>query len=284
MLLTLGEKIKRARTEQGITQSQLCGDFITRNMLSKIENGNAVPSLPTIEYIAGELDIPIGYFLSDSGEFAYRKEKLLPRIKNEFRARNYRECIRLCESLPDGDDEINYILSYSYCRLAAEHYRAGSFSEAKSMFECAAAYSEKTIYDSGRLKQTSEAYIELMSGADITVHDRDIEAMIYISVISAVPEKIDAAGENAVNGICDILVKDKVYNKHLNARLEMAKGGYSAAKELLLSAIADGGGYSVQVRCMLYADLEECCTHTGDFETAYNCTKLRFELKAAMDG
>ena len=38
--MTLGEKIKAARKEKGMTQSSLCAEKITRNMLSEIECGN----------------------------------------------------------------------------------------------------------------------------------------------------------------------------------------------------------------------------------------------------
>ena len=43
--MELGEKLRLARLEAGMTQRQLCGDEITRNMLSQIENGTARPSM-----------------------------------------------------------------------------------------------------------------------------------------------------------------------------------------------------------------------------------------------
>ncbi|WP_425448163.1 helix-turn-helix domain-containing protein [Dethiothermospora halolimnae] len=61
--LTLGEKIKIERKKRGFTQKDLAGDFITRTMLSKIENNFARPSIKTIEYIASKLDLPVTYFL-----------------------------------------------------------------------------------------------------------------------------------------------------------------------------------------------------------------------------
>ena len=56
--MTIGEKIKHYRLKQGLTQSQLAGNFITRNMLSQIENGTANPSLATIEYLTKKLSLP----------------------------------------------------------------------------------------------------------------------------------------------------------------------------------------------------------------------------------
>ena len=37
----LGKRIKEARLAKKMTQSELVGTFITRNMLSRIESGNA---------------------------------------------------------------------------------------------------------------------------------------------------------------------------------------------------------------------------------------------------
>lgn len=64
--MTLGEKIKSARKKRKMTQSDLAGNYITRTMLSKIENGIAKPSLETIKNIAEKLDLPISYFIDDN--------------------------------------------------------------------------------------------------------------------------------------------------------------------------------------------------------------------------
>ena len=58
--MEIGEKIKTLRNQRRMTQTALAGDQITRNMLSLIENGSALPSLSTILYLAERLDIPAG--------------------------------------------------------------------------------------------------------------------------------------------------------------------------------------------------------------------------------
>lgn len=63
--MELGQKLKQARLEMGLSQRQLCGDEITRNMLSLIENGSAQPSMDTLRYLAGRLQKPVSYFLED---------------------------------------------------------------------------------------------------------------------------------------------------------------------------------------------------------------------------
>ena len=50
--MKIGEKIKSVRASKMMTQAELAGDGITRNMLSKIENGTALPSLTTLLYFA----------------------------------------------------------------------------------------------------------------------------------------------------------------------------------------------------------------------------------------
>ena len=51
--MELGQKLRLARQEAGLSQRQLCGEVITRNMLSQIENGSAKPSMETLRYLAG---------------------------------------------------------------------------------------------------------------------------------------------------------------------------------------------------------------------------------------
>ncbi len=63
--MTLGEKLKAARLEAGLSQRQLCGDRLTRNMLSLLEHGSAKPSMDTLQYLAARLGRPMRYFLDD---------------------------------------------------------------------------------------------------------------------------------------------------------------------------------------------------------------------------
>lgn len=63
--MELGEKLKAARLEAGLSQRQLCGDIITRNMLSQIENGTANPSYATLQALSARLGKPVSYFRED---------------------------------------------------------------------------------------------------------------------------------------------------------------------------------------------------------------------------
>ncbi len=63
--MELGEKLRSARQEAGLSQRQLCGDIITRNMLSQIEHGTARPSMDTLRALALRLGKPVSFFLEE---------------------------------------------------------------------------------------------------------------------------------------------------------------------------------------------------------------------------
>ena len=75
--MELGQRIRQARLEAEMSQRQLCGDVITRNMLSQIENGSARPSMGTLQYIAEKLGKPIGYFLNEETPVPHNQQILL---------------------------------------------------------------------------------------------------------------------------------------------------------------------------------------------------------------
>lgn len=64
--MELGQRIKEARLAAGVSQRQLCGDTITRNMLSRIEHGAVRPSMTTLRFLAERLGKPVSYFLDET--------------------------------------------------------------------------------------------------------------------------------------------------------------------------------------------------------------------------
>lgn len=75
--MTLGEKLRRARTEAGLSQKQLCAGRITRNQLSQLEHDRAAPSLDTLRYLAQRLGRPVSWFLEETAT----REALLERAE-----------------------------------------------------------------------------------------------------------------------------------------------------------------------------------------------------------
>ena len=117
--MELGEKLRAARLEAGLTQRQLCGEEITRNMLSQIEHGTAKPSMNTLQILAARLGKPVSYFLDEDGILTPNQ----PRMEQAREAYDKRDFARVLEILQDyhGPDRIfdrEYVLLLSLSRLA----------------------------------------------------------------------------------------------------------------------------------------------------------------------
>ncbi len=125
----LGKRIKEARLARKMTQSDVVGDFITRNMLSQIESGNATPSVKTLTYLAKVLQLPVNYLLPDELETpdepnspAIEEFDALVKMKSAFGRGNYSGAVEA--ALPYANsgsviyDEACAVLAMSYMELA----------------------------------------------------------------------------------------------------------------------------------------------------------------------
>lgn len=121
--MTLGEKIRRARLEAGLSQRQLCGDTITRNMLSQIENGSANPSMATLRYLAGQLGKSVSYFLQEDTVLS-PNPGLLQRARQAYSARKYAAVLEMAPEYqgPDPlfDEEWHYLCALCALALAEQ--------------------------------------------------------------------------------------------------------------------------------------------------------------------
>ncbi|MCL1792919.1 MAG: helix-turn-helix domain-containing protein [Oscillospiraceae bacterium] len=71
--LSLGKKIRQIRIDKKITQQELVGDYITRNMLSQIENDIASPSIKTLQQIADSLEVPLSFLMVGENDEKFNK-------------------------------------------------------------------------------------------------------------------------------------------------------------------------------------------------------------------
>ena len=65
VLSTLGERLRKARLEADLSQAQLGAPHFTRAHISAIEMGKVRPAVRSLEFLAGKLGKPIGYFLGE---------------------------------------------------------------------------------------------------------------------------------------------------------------------------------------------------------------------------
>jgi len=62
----IGDRIRTARTEAGLSQAQLGAPHFTRAYVSAIELGKVRPAMKSLEFMADKLGKPTSYFLEDA--------------------------------------------------------------------------------------------------------------------------------------------------------------------------------------------------------------------------
>lgn len=100
--MTIGQRILKAREEAGLSQRQLAGEYMTRNMLSCLEHDKAKPSLDTLVYLSKTLKKPLGYFLGEDGPQVTGWEELRE-ARRHYDAGAWRQCLKALSDIPDGE-------------------------------------------------------------------------------------------------------------------------------------------------------------------------------------
>lgn len=262
--MELGQRIKQARLAAGLSQRQLCGDTITRNMLSLIESGRAKPSMDTLSYLAGRLGKPMGYFLEEDAVLS-PNQKIITQARAAYTERRFREVLTCLEDyqLPDGVfDPERYLLEALAAMALAEQVIA----------------EEKTVYAQSLLEQAR------LAGGQSTYYTEDMERRRLLLCYEADPaqaaelwEKLpDMTQELLLRGRaaldmgdaerCAMLLDSATRRREdwylLRGLAAMAMKDYKAAAEYLHRAEA---AYPRQA----VGALEECYRELGDYKKAY---------------
>ena len=274
--MNLGEKIKNARISKKITQSALAGDKITRNMLSQIENGKATPSLETLSYIAGELNLPIAYFFSENDdEYFYEKKALINDIYAAFKNKAYKYCIKLISRLSKTDDELSFILTSSHFELGKQSFFSGALISAKENFDKAEEYSLKTIFNTEHITAITPMYQAIIKNVQAPLLEFDIsgyERGLY--------ETFDYEFFKYLTLDFEYQYKNTIFKKHLEAKLLMKERNYKDALKIL-EAIANESiekSYNAFAIFNVYSDVENCYKQLYDFENAYRYASKKLSL------
>ena len=259
----IGEKIKRLRLQRNMTQSDLAGDQITRNMLSRVENGAALPSLPTVWYLAERLGVPAGFLLAEGDDDRlWRKMNRIDDIRRVLRSGNARICLELCREdaeVGQADDEIYLIMAQCALSLAREEFDAGHLHEVCTLLDHALEYARHTLYETSAIRQTVALYFRFMNR---------LSSMLYSEML---PQEIDA-----------LLGSEDALCRHLAAHAQMSRGDYVQAGELLTQLLHDESARSEVLMYCLFCDLEICCREQSDFRGAYEYSQNKVALLEKM--
>lgn len=265
--MKLGEKIRTARLNAGMTQAELAGDFITRNMLSQIENGLAMPSLQTALYISDKLGIDAGLLFSDSdNREAYFLTRKLPELKKLFEKKDYDGCIELCSEGAEECDEAVLLLAECHIKKAYEAFDLGKLRQAMRHSENAVKFSSKTIYSAEGIKYKAE----LLEAAIATI-------VPFVKQTKHKPEEKLYLFERFV----ELADKKTVYLRLKDARSLSDSGKYEEALEILRELLREKD-IGVPFEYALCCEYEICCRELKDYENAYNYSQTAKRLLVDM--
>ena len=155
--MELAQRIKAARLEAGLSQRQLCGDAITRNMLSLIESGKARPSMDTLHHFSEVLGKPMSYFLEEDAVLS-PNQTIMSQAENAYAAGDFARALSLLEQYRAPDalfDHTRYLLEILSCEALAEKALAeGKKAYVLDLLDRADAAAKQTLYAPDSLRRT----------------------------------------------------------------------------------------------------------------------------------
>ncbi len=289
----IGEKIKKLRIHRKMTQAELAGDQITRNMLSRVENGAALPSLPTIWYLAERLEVPAGFLLAEGNDDrVWRKMSRIDGIRRVMKTGDARICLELCrEDGDNADEEIDLIMAQCSLRLAIEAFEKGRLREVCATLDEAIQYAARTMYDTSSIRQTATLYFRFMHRLSPTLVSEVLHSTDDILIGSSdafgryvlACEALEYGEMRRVDAyLCTNELQEDGWLLHFRAHVEVSRGNYHQAQQALLQLLhSERSNGEVLLYCV-FCDLEVCCRETGDFKGAYEYSQNKISLLEKM--
>lgn len=285
----IGKKIRDLRLSRSMTQKELATGSVTRNMLSLIENGNALPSLPTLAELAGRLGVSVGYFFAETDEetAAFTKMSRIGEIRRLYRDGEYDACLTACRELPCPDEEILLLSAECSLALAADAFQRYALNTASThLLEAKAALSD-TVCASDSLR-TTVAFLEQL--IECTTHPAlpsdildtsrfessriPVEFFVYLRALSFLDQGQVADADALLRSG---LIHSAMYCHILEAKEWMRQGRHADAFALLQKIVStETPGFFTAFR--LLNALESCASTLGDFKNAYQYSTEKIKL------
>lgn len=260
--MTLGEKLRQARKEAGLSQRQLAGDEMTRNMLSQVENDLARPSLGSLQYLAQRLGKSVGYFLEGEQE---PEAPALRSAREHYLQGQHRQALEqlVAQKARDGSLNDEMALLENLCRLELAR-KARLQGREKYARELLSSRSETVYwYRSLRLQWDLECWYCGLNPQLPGPEDQWVEAQ----ALACLPEDPARAG-----AILDGFPRQDSRWYILRGRVCQAQEQWQQAIDCYLRAEKDQPGE-------VLPRLEKCYEALEDFKSAYSCAKKLRQLE-----
>ena len=263
--MELGEKIRLARQEAGLSQRQLCGGEITRNMLSQIEHGTAKPSMKSLQYLASRLGRPVSYFLEEDSVLLPNHNAMYA-AREAFQKGAYAQVLENLSSWQSPDEvfqwERQLLECLSLLALAEEAILERRYPYARELLDRAGERTKEPGYPLQEPEYRRLLLLGKLPGEDLSAICRQLPSLdeaLLLRAEAVIPENLHRA-EALLHAAQD--QQSPRWNL-LMGKLRLAQKDYTAAALCLEKAEAV---FSKEVLPML----EICHRELGDFRKAYD--------------
>lgn len=285
--MTLGQKLRKARLDRGLTQSQVVGDRITRNMLSQLENDLASPSVGTLEYLASVLGVHTAWLLADEQEQAAAGHT--ERLRACYRSGDWAGCLELAQDL-QPDDEQALLLALAAAQCALHALEAERFSAAQQLARQALGWNEASLYANAQVRlemlrvlarcaeQTGEDPEAAFAAYRAAYAELQSAAQYHLSMARYQLEQAQLpAAEHEIWSIADLPGSSRAEYLILRGRLACRKEQYETAAEYLRQADALGPLPKLLERELCQA-MELASRELQDYKSAYEYAARQLKL------
>ena len=260
--MDLGEKLRQARLAAGLSQRQLCGQEITRNMLSQIESSKARPSMSTLQYLASRLEKPISYFLEE--EMAVSpNQAVMETARQAYQAKAFQTALdalsryREPDALLDGEKSLLEMLCLT--ELGRQVLSQGKLPYARQLLEKAGTL--QCPYWTLALER-ERLILLAQAGADVQIPADDRILLLQAQ------QALHAGNSQQAAHYLDAAANRDAGWHLLRGRCAMAAGDYGAAAALLHQAEQDLPEETAPL-------LEQCYRELEDYKMAYHYACLQ---------
>ena len=255
--MELSQKLKQARLDAGLSQKALCGDRITRNMLSQIENGSARPSMDTLRYLAGQLWKPLSFFL-DEDAITSPNQALMA----QARTAEPSEALHLLGQYqaPDATfDAERWLLEALVClQLAEDAISQKKPAYAKTLLERASVAGSRTPYYT---PDNERRRLLLLHKAGEPIAENNLPdltpELLLLAEAALIRQDFDRCA-----ALLSAVTETNLQWHYLCAQMYFGKQDYTTARSHFDAA----WDLNPKVCC---SRLEDCCRETKDFAGAY---------------
>ena len=255
--MELSKKLKQARLDAGLSQKALCGDRITRNMLSQIENGSARPSMDTLRYFAQQLGKPVSYFLEEDAVTS-PNQALMEQVRTAAPSDVLHLLGQYQAPDPTFDRERWLLEALSCLALAEDALQQAKPAYAVSLLERAAVAGSRTPY----YTQDTERRRLLLcwQAGEIVSEDAlpDLTPELLLRAGSALQNK---NYDLCASYLASAATKDDRWH-YMTAQMHFSQGAYAQARPHFEAA----WNHAPLLCCRR---LEDCCREMEDFAGAY---------------